>query len=273
MGDVNYKVVNGVKLLTFDKWTDDKQMVHAFTTKIGGVSSGIYESLNLGFNRGDDRVNVVANYQKVADALGVELSSMVLSRQVHETNIAKVTQEDKGNGILFPNKWESMDGIYTTEDDITLVTHYADCVPLFFYSKKHHIIGMAHAGWRGTVARIGANMVNIWKNTDGIDPSDIEVAIGPSIGVCHFEVGPEVAEVFEKEFKNADFIESKPNGKYNIDLWKCNKRVLMEAGIKEENITVAGVCTYCNSDIYYSHRKTNGQRGTLAGIMCLHPCE
>lgn len=256
--------------LVFKPWEDDRQMKHCFTTRSGGVSTGYLESLNLGFNRGDDVANVKENYSRVCKALGTSIESVVISKQVHENNITKVTKQDAGNGIITPNKWESIDGIYTDEKGLTLVTHYADCVPLFFYAPKCGMIGMAHAGWRGTVNGIGAEMVTIWKDKEQIPLEEIEIAIGPSIGPCCFEVGPEVAEVFIDRFGKADFITfNEETGKHHIDLWACNKLVLIEAGIKEENIYCAHTCTCCNDQIFFSHRKTSGQRGTLGAFMTL----
>ena len=262
-GDLTY--------LVFNKWEGDVHLKHCFTTKFGGVSEGYLKSLNLGFNRGDKEDNVIQNYKKVCAALEVPLESVVLSKQVHEMHIAKVHVHDKGNGITKCNKWESMDGIYTDEKGITLVTHYADCVPLFFYAPKYGMIGMAHAGWRGTVGKIGEKMIQIWHDQEGIPVDEIQVAIGPSIGYCCFEVGKEVADIFLDTFGQTDFISKDEVGeKYHIDLWACNKAVLMAAGVLEENITVSGVCTCCHDNIFFSHRKTQGNRGTLGAFMTLN---
>lgn len=256
--------------VVFNAWKDDAYMGHCFTTKKGGVSEGDCESLNLGFNRGDKKENVLTNYQIVCNFLEMPLDTVVLSQQVHETQIQEVTQKDAGNGIKYANKWESVDGIYTKERGLTLVTHYADCVPLFFYAPKYGIIGMAHAGWRGTVHEIAKNMVNIWHNKHQIPLEDIEVGIGPSIGPCCFEVNEDVASIFLEKFGNAHFIvKSKKNFKYHIDLWECNRTILINAGIKDSNIAKAEMCTCCHSDIFYSHRKTQGKRGTLGAFMYL----
>ncbi len=254
--------------LVFTPW-EDKALLHAFTTRAGGISEGNLSSLNLGFNRGDQEENVIENYKRVCKALDINIDSLVLSKQVHELEIAKVTEADRGNGIIKPNKWESKDGIYTSEKGVTLVTHYADCVPLFFYAPKYGMIGMAHAGWRGTVGEIGKKMVELWES-EGILARDIQVAIGPSIGPCCFEVGAEVAKQFNDKFQDASFIqEHADDDKYHIDLWACNERILQEAGILKENIIQSQICTCCHSDLFFSHRKTQGERGTLGAFMCL----
>ncbi|MEG0152401.1 MAG: peptidoglycan editing factor PgeF [Cellulosilyticaceae bacterium] len=268
--ECRFEKVKDVPYVVFKKWGSDNQMVHCFTSKHGGNSTGDLCSLNLGFNRGDKEETVIANYQSICDAIGVELDSLVISKQIHETNIVEVTYKDKGNGILHPNKWESVDGIYTRERGITLVTHYADCVPLFFYAPKYSVIGLAHSGWRGTVMQIGNKMIEEWTTKYHIPPSEIEVGIGPSIGPCCFEVHADVADEFLKIFKKTSFIvENHSNGKYNINLWECNRQSLINLGISPEKIYVSEMCTCCHDDVFFSQRKTEGKRGALAALMCL----
>lgn len=268
--ECSFEKTKNVPYVIFNKWKSDSNMLHCFTTKHGGNSTGDLYSLNLGFNRGDKEELVIANYQSICDAIGVELGSLVISKQIHEANIVEVTYQDKGNGILHPNKWESVDGIYTREKGVTLTTHYADCVPLFFYAPKYHIIGLAHAGWRGTVMQIGDKMIEEWMTKYDIPLSEIEVGIGPSIGPCCFEVHDDVASEFEKKFGKASFIVENPsNGKYNINLWECNRQSLIKLGINSEKIYVSDMCTCCHEDIFFSHRKTGGKRGTLGALMCL----
>ncbi|ONI38504.1 hypothetical protein AN639_13010 [Candidatus Epulonipiscium fishelsonii] len=246
---------------------NNSQVISCFTTREGGTSEGHFSSLNLGFKTNDDINKVRENYKILSQRLGIPYESMTCSAQVHETNIKQVTYEDRGNGVIFPNKWASVDGIYTTEKDIALVTHYADCVPLFFYAPKHHIIGLAHAGWRGTVNKIGEKMATLWNKEHNIPYEDIQVGIGPSIGPCCFEVHEDVSQPFVDTFGNADFIVFNENGKANIDLWECNKQTLQNLGIKD--IQTTNICTCCNSDKYFSHRKTQGKRGLMGAIMYL----
>lgn len=259
-----------ITYMIFKPWKHETHMGHCFTTRFGGVSTGDLTSLNLGFNRGDSLENVLENYKRVGAVLSVDAEKMVLSNQVHETIIQEVSQEDCGNGISRPNKWESVDGIYTSKKNVPLVTHYADCVPLFFYAPEYHMIGMAHAGWRGTVNEIGCKMVHKWHEEHGIPYDKIQIAIGPSIGPCCFEVHDDVANVFKEKFNEQPFItKSKAPGKYHINLWACNAASLINSGIKEENIYSADICTCCYSDLFFSHRKTQGKRGTLGAFMVL----
>lgn len=259
-----------VTYLVFEPWEKDEHLIHGFSTRSGGVSQGEWATMNLGFNRGDKTECVIENYKRISHALGVPYESLVLSKQVHETEITKVSQKHCGNGILSPNEWESMDGIYTNEKGITLVTHYADCVPLFFYAPNYGMIGMAHAGWRGTAQEIGKKMVEIWTQEEQIPVSEIQVAIGPSIGPCHFEVDEDVAHVFLEKFPNADFVVyDDEKQKYRIDLWQCNEQSLLGAGILKHHIIRSNLCTCCMDQIFFSHRKTGGKRGTLGAFMSL----
>lgn len=268
--DAIYKKQAQIPHVIFKCWENDQHMVHCFTGKLGGVSSGIYESLNLGLNRGDKKENVLENYKRVALMLGTDIEHMVLTHQVHETHIEEVFHEDGGNGLLKSNKWESLDGIYTKEKNLTLVTHYADCVPLFFYAPKYGMIGMAHAGWRGTVNEIGKKMIDIWQHQHNIPIEAIEIGIGPSIGPCCFEVDEDVALVFLEKFGRQDFIkENKQTNKYHIDLWACNAYSLQTIGIKPDQIAKAQMCTCCEHNFFFSHRKTQGKRGTLGAFMYL----
>lgn len=261
----------GLTYLVFKPWEEDTRLIHGFSTRFGGVSEGELSSLNLGFNRGDKEENVFENYRRISNALEVPYESLVLSKQVHEINIEKVGKEERGNGLSKPNKWESMDGFYTNEKGVTLVTHYADCVPLFFYAPNYGMIGMAHAGWRGTVMEIGSKMVKIWEEEENIPADQIQVAIGPSIGACCFEVDADVKDAFAERFgEKADFISVVPGKeKYRIDLWACNVQSLLAAGIQEENIFISGLCTCCCHELFFSHRYTQGHRGTLGAVMSL----
>ncbi|WP_069997591.1 peptidoglycan editing factor PgeF [Cellulosilyticum sp. I15G10I2] len=269
-GHFKIKEKDNLKYLVFEKWEADTELIHCFTTRHGGVSTGCLESLNLGFNRGDIHENVMQNYQSVCDVLKVDLKSVVLSKQVHDTNIIKVELEDAGNGIFYNSKWESADGMYTSQPNITLVTHYADCVPLLFYAPGYSIIGMTHAGWRGTVKGIAGSLVDRWVRKERIPLDAIQVVIGPSIGECCFEVGKEVADAFVTAFSEQSFIKCNSLAdKYSIDLWQCNKHILIKSGIKEENIFITSLCTSCNEDLFFSHRKSNGARGTLGAFMAL----
>lgn len=246
---------------------------HLFTTRTGGVSKGIYSSMNLSFTRGDDSEAVLENYRRVAAVIGCKAEDMVASHQTHTTNIRRVTAMDKGKGVLYDRDYEEIDGLITNEKGIALTTFYADCVPLYFVDVQNHAIGLAHSGWRGTVNRMGACMVKAMEEQFGSRPDNIYAAIGPSICQECYEVSEEVAAEFRNWLEPAEVDEVLRNGvkpgKYQLDLWRANQIILQKAGIPEKNIEVTDICTCHNPEYLFSHRASEGKRGNLAAVMML----
>lgn len=236
---------------------------HGFTTRRGGVSSGCYESLNLRFHCEDTKENVLENFRLAAEGLGMDFERLVLSKQVHEDVVHTVTEADLGNGITRENRFTSADALITDQKHIPIVTLFADCVPLFFLDRRQGVIALAHSGWKGTVKRIGQKTVQKMKSEYGSHPEDILAAIGPSIQVCHFEVGDDVAECFIREFGEETAV--KYGDRYHVDMQKAILLQLQEEGIRQ--VDDCGICTYCNSDLLFSHRKTNGRRGNMGAFM------
>ena len=244
---------------------------HGFSTRLGGVSDGIFSTMNLSFSRGDNENAVLNNYKIICDAIGVDYKKCVLSKQTHTTNIRIVSPDDIGKGIIKERDFDDVDGLITNIPGVTLVTQYADCVGLLFYDPVKQVVAASHAGWRGTVNEIGRLTVEKMQAAFGCNPADILAAVAPSIGKCCFEVDKPVYDEFVK-LKNVDLgaiIDDKGNGKYNIDLWECNRQILLSVGIRSENITVTDLCTKCHHDIFFSHRATSGKRGNLAAFICL----
>jgi YfiH family protein len=261
-----------VPFLTFPSLSGLSFIRHGFSTRLGGVSKGYFESMNLGNNRGDDQEAVDENFSRISESMGFDKNSLVLSDQVHNTKIRLVTEEDKGKGILKERDYQGVDGLITNIVKIPLVTFYADCVPLYFVDKKNHAIGLSHSGWRGTVNRMGKVTLEAMKKHFGTNPSDVITVIGPSICQDCYEVSADVVEAFCCEFTDQqlqNIVFDNRNGKYQLNLWEANNYILMDAGIPQENITVSGVCTCCNSDLLFSHRATQGRRGTLAAFLML----
>ena len=262
---------NGVTYITFPSFDKCGTVRHAFTTRLGGVSGGIYSTVNTSFTNGDSRENVLENYRRVCGAIGVDVNKCVLSHQTHTVNLRTVTEEDIGKGIFRDRDYDNVDGLVTNVPGIVLVTQYADCVPLLFIDPEKRVIAASHAGWRGTVGKIGALTVQKMQNEFGCDPKNILVGIAPSIRRCCFEVDRPVFE----EFAAIDGIdineicEFRENGKYNIDLQKTNELILIGAGVPKENITVSDLCTKCHCDMFHSHRATGGKRGNNAALIAL----
>ena len=263
--------VNSVPYLTYNSLSEIDFINHAFSTRLGGVSTDEFTSMNLAFNRGDSPENVTENYKRFCKSAGFDYESLTASSQDHHTFVRAVTKENVGVGIYKPKDIESVDALITNEPGVTLVTYYADCTPLFFVDTKQKAIGLAHAGWRGTVGRIGDNVVKKMQRLYGSDPSDIKAAIGPAVSVCCYEVDKPCADNFLAldELDSTKFVFPKGNGKFMIDLLETNRQILVHAGVKNENITVSDVCTNCNSELLWSHRATKGHRGTMSAFMCI----
>lgn len=271
-GTTELKEKNHVPYIQFKNLSATGIVKHGFSTRKGGVSTGIFSSMNLNFKRGDDPEAVMENYRRMAAALNMRVEDMVLSDQTHTTNVRVITEEDRGKGILRPQDYSDVDGMITNVPGIVLVTSYADCVPLYFVDPVRKAIGLSHSGWKGTVGHIGQKTV--WKMHEvyGSEPKDIVAAIGPSICQSCYEVSDDVAEAFRANFtadEAADILLDKGNGKYQLDLWKANWYVLTDAGILPEHLSVTDLCTACHPDLLWSHRKTNGQRGGLSAFLSL----
>ena len=261
----------GLVYLTFPSFTQTGIVSHLFTTRMGGVSKGIFSSLNLSFTRGDEEEAVRENYRRVAAVLGCEPEDFVCSDQTHTTNIRKVIRADCGKGVVRPKDYQDVDGLVTNEPGIVLATFYADCVPLYFVDTKKKVIGLAHSGWRGTVGRIGGKMLQLMQGEYGCKSEDILAAVGPSICKDCYEVSQDVADIFKKEFGEAVLTEGKAPGKYQLDLWTANELVLQQAGLSREQITVTDICTCCNPTLLFSHRASAGKRGNLGAFLMLKP--
>lgn len=263
----------GVHYITFPRLSMyEADMLHGFSTRLGGVSKGYFSSMNLSFLRGDETEAVMENHRRFAQALGYMPEKLVFSDQVHLTHFHKVTVEDIGKGITRKSDILGIDGLVTNEPGIPLITFYADCVPLFFYDPVCRVIAMAHSGWKGTVERIGEKMVHFMETEYGSRAQDIVCAIAPSICQSCYEVSEDVAlrfwEVFGKEHGDT-LLYQKENGKYQLNLHKACELTLLEAGIQAHNLDITDLCTCCNPDFLFSHRASFGRRGNLAGVMML----
>lgn len=245
---------------------------HGFSTRLGGVSQGFYASLNLSFDRGDREECVRENFRRIGEAMGIRCEDMVMSQQTHTTNVRIVTEADRGKGIIRERDYTDVDGLVTNVSGICLVTSYADCVPLYFVDPVKKVIGLSHSGWRGTVGKIGRKTILLMQEKYRSDPTDILAAVGPSVCMDCYEVSEDVIERVKDAFEEAfwpQLFYSKPNGKYQLDLWKANELIFREAGILPEHISVTNVCTHCNSRILYSHRAAGVKRGNLCAFLAL----
>ena len=243
---------------------------HAFTTRRGGVSTGVFESLNLGEGRGDSEESVRENYRLLSEATGIDLACCAFTRQVHGSEVRIVTHED-AHEIFTPVPYEA-DGIVTRERNLALFCFTADCVPVLLCDDRDGVIAAVHCGWRSTVADILGNAVEKMEEL-GAHRENICAAIGPAIDICHFEVGSEVVEAAERLLGGDDFClwgqEGGRDEKFLLDLKGVNRERLLQLGLREENICVSDECTYCLPDKYWSHRFTHGERGSQGAVIVL----
>lgn len=267
---MHLKEKDGVPYFVFQNLENTKLVRHAFSTRMGGVSEGYLKSMNLGWGRGDDPKHVKENFARMGKAVGFAPESLVLSSQTHTTNVRVVTEEDRGKGYTRERDYEDVDGLITNVPGLTLATFYADCVPLYFVDPVHRAIGLSHSGWKGTVNRMGAVTLQKMKEAFDTDPADVQAAIGPSICQDCYEVSEDVALLFKKAFwEHADerLLYRKENGKYQLNLWRANELVLLEAGVRPKRLAVTNVCTCCNPGLLFSHRASHGQRGNLGAFL------
>ena len=263
---------NGVPYFVFENLENTGLVRHGFSTRLGGVSEGCLSSMNLSFTRGDNPEKVRENFRRMGMVIGFETKDLVLSDQTHTTNVRLVTEADRGKGFDRERDYTDVDGLITDTPGLMLVTIYADCVPLYFVDPVHKAVGLSHSGWKGTVHRIGKVTLERMKEAFGTRPEDVQAAIGPSICQDCYEVSEDVAQAFMDEFAdqlNDRLVYRKGNGKYQLNLWNANERILLEAGIRPEHLSITNICTCCNHELLFSHRASHGQRGNLAAFLGL----
>lgn len=271
---IDYPMVDGgiVPVIRYNIFEGYEELVHGFSTRMGGVSKEHLSSMNLSFSRGDIRENVLENHRRFAMANGYDSEKLVFSDQIHTVVIKKVTGDDIGKGITRESDIIGVDGLVTNERDIPLITFYADCVPLYFYDPVKSVVALAHSGWKGTVSKIGTIMIETMAKEYGSNPVDIICAIGPSICKSCYEVSLDVSDAFKGVYTSEQYeamIVDKGNDKFLLDLHLACKYNLLDAGVKNEHIAMPDLCTCCNSNILFSHRASNGMRGNLAAVIML----
>lgn len=264
-----------VPVIGFETYRNYTWLTHGFSTRYGGVSDGIYKSMNLSFSQGDDERRVLKNHCIMAKTMGVELADMVYSHQTHTTNVLRVTREHAGMGFTVTRNFHDVDGFVTDVPGLMLVTAYADCVPLYFADTRLHVIGLSHSGWRGTVNNMAQATVDKMSYEFGSRPCDIAAFIGPSICASCYEIGDDVARNFRDRYgaeseKILTKKEAASEDKYYLNLHAANRINMLNAGISPQNIHVTDICTCCNPELLFSHRASKGKRGGLCGYMMIN---
>lgn len=252
-------------ILYIENWAG---VTAGFTTREGGVSEYPYHSLNVGLHVQDRPEVVQENRRILSEKLTFPLESWICSVQVHDNHVQRVENEDKGKGVFqFEDGIPDTDGIYTTQENMLLTSCYADCVPLYFYAPFHHLIGLAHAGWKGTAKGIALEMVRKWGEDEQVPLTNINVAIGPSIGDCCYVVDDRVLDAIQKTMRNPVPHKVVSAGQYAINLKEINRQLVLQAGIPDQNIAVSSFCTSCEKDLFFSHRRDGGKTGRMMSFI------
>jgi len=246
-------------------------VTHAISTRFGGVSQAPFTSMNLALHDGDDERNVIENRKIFCDSLGIESNCLCTCEQVHGERILCVDETFSGRGSMaYADAIAGTDALITNVMNLPLMLFFADCTPLLFFDPVHKAVGIAHGGWRGTIAKIAQKTVLLMQERFGTKPEDCLVAIGPAIGPCCYEVGNEVAEKFQKVFpQHKDKILLSVKGNIHLNLWLTNQLQLEDIGVKRDHIDSADVCTACNSKLFYSYRIEKGKTGRIAALISL----
>lgn len=255
--------------LTFPQLDDYEELRHLFTTRHGGVSQGHCATWNFGERHLDTDENILQNFELLGQVLGADTDQMVTSAQTHTTNIRTVTAEDLGKGVVRERDYRDIDGLVTDERNIAIITGHADCNAIFFFDPLKQVIGLAHSGWRGTLAGIGAAMVSKMKTEYGCQPSDIIAGIGPSLCQDCFEVDEDVALAFFDADEAYRQFADRRGCKFHIDLKGIIRHDLLAAGLAEGNLSDMKLCTKCNKEMFFSHRGHQGRRGLMVAAMML----
>jgi polyphenol oxidase len=257
---------NGLGYYTFETLDAFPEIIHAVTTRHGGVSTGKYASLNLTTGTGDEPAAVQENLRRACAALGLRREDLVSPNQRHTANVQRVGRAERGQVFT------GYDILITDEPGVPLLLRYADCTPVLVCDRKHHAFAVVHSGWRGTVQRAAAAAVHALTATYGSRADELIAAVGPSIGPCCYEVGDDVVDAVTAAYGGAigevdGLLPRAATGRHHFDLWAANRRCLVEAGVR--TVEVAGLCTACHVDEFYSYRAEKGKTGHFGAVMAL----
>jgi len=257
---------DGLCYLQFEHLAACPELVHGIFTRLGGHSAAPFTGLNTSFSTGDDYTTVMKNRQLMARALDIDRERTATVAQAHGCDVCII-----GKDWTRPQALPRADILITTRDcNYHLVMAFADCAPLLLYDRRHGVIALAHAGWRGTAQGVALHTVRALIDRFTSDPADLLVGIGPAIGMCCYEVGNDVYKRFQDNptiAETAVFTEPTADGHWRLDLWESNRRQLIYAGVPEAQIAVAGICTACHTDLFFSHRREQGHTGRFPVVI------
>ena len=265
---------NDLAYFSYNLFSPFQHMFSAVSSRVGGVSVEPYASLNLALSVGDDLTSVMTNRGLLCNEIGIEVDAMTVAQLVQGTHIEVVTRSSRGLAVAEKaQRFVDTDGLITNLADVPLFIFIADCAALSFFDPKRKVIGLGHAGWRGTVGGIARKMVEAMNAAFDCNPSDILVGISPSIGPCCYQVREDVIAAFQEAFPGqaSAFFVQQPDGSTHLDMWTALTCQLRSSGIHEEHIELAGICTACRTDIFYSNRAEGGRTGRFTGMITLRP--
>lgn len=261
---------NGVEYITYPIFNGFDFVRCASSTRKGGISKTPYlASMNLGFHTDDDAETVKENFKIFTQAVGIDVKNIVPSSQFHNENIRVASANDRGKGIVKPADYENVDALVTNEKNVALTVFGADCVPLLFADVENKAVGAAHCGWRGTFKELAPLTLKKMKMLYNSKPENVFVAVAPCIHGCCYEVDEKLFTDFKNKFQDIAQTGSLrcENGKFYLDLPKINRELLVKEGVPKENILISDLCSGCNPDKLFSHRKSGGKRGIMASVI------
>lgn len=261
--DWKLETVNGLELIFSPLLAQQEGLTHAFTTRKGGTSRAPFDSFNLGGHIRDDefKQDAISNRKKLLGSLSLKFEKIVVAGQVHSRNVTVIKDPQQ-----VPNV-SGVDGLTTNCPDVTLMLHFADCVPVIVFDRRKRIAAIFHAGWKGTAARISGHGVETMAAEFGSNPADMVAAVGPAIGSCCYQTGEDVALALSQTVADVDGLIKQIDGKPYPDLKSINAQQLFEAGVGI--VEVSNHCTACNPEMFYSHRQSGGITGRQGALICL----
>ena len=270
LSSIELKYLNSFPYLCFGKLDKYKNVKHIFTTRLGGHSEGIFNSLNFAFNTGDERKNVMNNFNEVSKIFNTSIDNFYHAYQNHTSNVKIVFDEDRGKGVVKNRDDGEYDAFITNRKNLVLYVTVADCVPIYLFDRVKEVISIIHSGWKGTCYNIVKNTIKTMKNSFNTNPNDIIACIGPSICKDCYEVSDDLYKEFSNNYKD-DYLNKvftkNNNEKYNLDLWKANELNLLNEGVNDIDIT--NICTFNNPNLFFSHRMLGNKRGNMGAFIML----
>jgi YfiH family protein len=258
---------SSLRWFQFEIFQDEPELVQGVFTRQGGVSPAPWSSLNMATSVGDHRSNVIENRARIQSALQIPQTGFFDVWQVHSN---QVIQTDHPR--LPDQPHVKADSIISNNKSVAILMLFADCVPIFLYDPIRQVIGMAHAGWKGTVHKVVSETVQAMQDAYQTRPADIIAGIGPSICSRHYQVGQDVIESVDEAFgRGSGFLIDQKDGKAQLDLWQANHQILTDSGVLPAHIEIAGICTVEHPQDWFSHRGEQGKTGRFAAVMAFGP--